>query len=168
MPSVCLGGAWHGMAWHKMGTVCKTHTLWPKHGKHVQSRVTPSTGTHLSPIHHKMSLERFVKHLACSRAQHKWTMHEHKWKSLNTLLECHTGPTQIHKDQIGLSPIKILEIFSQNHEPLPIFEKSLILETLTQFLNNLRQKRRKCFRKHTLKLKMQKTSLRVKMSKKWF
>ena len=75
--------------------------------------------------------EHSVKHIACNSEQHTWTMHEHDEIPLNTCLECHTEPTQIHKDQIGISPIKILEIFSQNHEPLPIFKKSLILETLT-------------------------------------
>ena len=58
-------------------------------------------------------------------------MHEHKWKCLNTCLECHTVPTQIHKDQMGLSPMKILKKISRNHEPQPIFEKSPSLETLT-------------------------------------
>ena len=58
-------------------------------------------------------------------------MHEHKWKCLNTCLECHMGPTQIYKDQMRLNLIKILKKNSQNHEPQPIFEKSPILENLT-------------------------------------
>ena len=114
-----------------MGNMCKTHTLWSKHVKHVQSRINPSTGTHLSPIQQKMSLEHFVKYIACNSELHQWKMHEHKWKYLNTCLECHMGPTQIHTDQMGLSPIKILEKISQRHEHQPIFEKSPILETLT-------------------------------------
>ena len=55
MHGVYLEDALHGIVRHKMGTVCKTHTLWPKHVKHVQARVNPSTRTHLSPIQHKMS-----------------------------------------------------------------------------------------------------------------
>ena len=58
-------------------------------------------------------------------------MHEHDEIYLNTCLECHTGPTQIHTNQMGLNLIKDLKIFSQNHEPQHIFEKTQILETLT-------------------------------------
>ena len=75
--------------------------------------------------------EHSVKHIACNSEQHTWTMHEHDEIPLNICLECHTGPTQIHTDQMGLSPITILKKHSQKHEPQPIFEKSPILETLT-------------------------------------
>ena len=137
MHGVCLSGAWHGIVRHKMGTVCKTHTHWPKHVKHVQLRVNPNIGTHLSPIQHKMPLEHFVKHLACNTALHEWTMHEHIEKCLNTWLKCHKGPTQIHTNQMGYNPIKILKQFSQNQELQPFFEKIPNFRTLRKFLHNL-------------------------------
>ena len=58
-----------------------------------------------------MLLEHFDKHLACNTALHEWTMHVHIEKCLNTCLKCHNEPTHIHTDQMGLSPIKILEKF---------------------------------------------------------
>ena len=36
-------------------------------------------------------------------------MHEHDEKCLNTSSNCHKGPTQMHKHQMGLSPIKKIE-----------------------------------------------------------
>ena len=59
----------------------------------------------------KMSLAHFDKHLACNNALHEWTMHEQIEKCLNISVKCHKGPTQIHTDQMGLSPIKTLKKF---------------------------------------------------------
>ena len=59
----------------------------------------------------RMSYEHSVKHIACNSEQHKWTMHKHDEICLNTCLDCHKGPTQMHKDQMGLSPIKNFEKF---------------------------------------------------------
>jgi len=58
-----------------------------------------------------MSLKHFVKHLVCNTKLHEWTMHEHIEKCLNTSVKCHKEPTQIHTEQMGLSPIKIFKIF---------------------------------------------------------
>ena len=40
-------------------------------------------------------------------------MHEHDETYLNTSLNYHKEPTQMHKHQMGLSPIKELKKFSQ-------------------------------------------------------
>jgi len=58
-----------------------------------------------------MSIEHFDKHLACNIILHEWAMHEHIEKCLNTSVKCHKGPTQIHKNEIGDNPIKILKKF---------------------------------------------------------
>ena len=155
VPSVCLGDAWRDTKWAQ----CVKHTPFDQN---MLTMFNQGYTQHFFQFNTRMSYEHFVKHIACNSAQHTLTMHEHDEICCNTCLECHMRPTQIHKDQMRLSPIKILKKFSQNHEPQTIFKKSPISETLSKFLHNRRQNRRKCFRKHTLKLKMQKTSLRVK------
>ena len=56
-------------------------------------------------------------------------MHEHGEICLNTCLNCHKVPTQIQTQQMGLSPIKILEgNFHKFKNPNP-FSKN------PQFLN---------------------------------
>ena len=61
----------------------------------------------------RMSVGHFDKHLSCNRVHRWWKMHEHNEICLNTCSNCHKGSTQIHKQQMGLSPIKNLERVSQ-------------------------------------------------------
>ena len=58
-------------------------------------------------------------------------MHEHDEKCLNTSSNCHKGPTQMHKHQMGLNPIKELKKFSQKIETQPNFQKSPFFKTLS-------------------------------------
>ena len=58
-------------------------------------------------------------------------MHEHDEICLNTSSNCHKGPTQMHKHQMGLSQIKELKIISQKLETQPNFQKSPIFKTLS-------------------------------------
>ena len=58
-------------------------------------------------------------------------MHEHEEICLNTSSNYHKGPTQMHKHQIGLSPIKELKKISQKLETQPNFRKSPIFKTLS-------------------------------------
>ena len=71
----------------------------------------------------RMSLGHSVKHLACNSEFQLWTVHEHGEICLNTSLECLKGPTQIHKHQMGLSPIKDFEKFSQKLRTSTHFRK---------------------------------------------
>ena len=59
-----------------MGKVCKTHTHWPKHVKHVQSRVNPINETHLSPIQHKNVIWAFCQ---TQNKQHYKTPMDNAW-----------------------------------------------------------------------------------------
>ena len=58
-------------------------------------------------------------------------MHEHDEKYLNTSSNFHKGPTQMHKHQMGLNPIKELKKISQKRETQPNFRKSQIFKTLS-------------------------------------
>ena len=58
-------------------------------------------------------------------------MHEHDETFLKTSSNYHKGPTQMHKHQMGLSPIKELKKFSQNLETQPNFWKFPIFKTLS-------------------------------------
>ena len=58
-------------------------------------------------------------------------MHEHDEICLNISSNCRKGPTQMHKHQMGLSPIKELKNFSQKLETQPNFLKSPIFKTLS-------------------------------------
>ena len=61
-------------------------------------------------------------------------MHEQGEICLNTSLECLKGPTQIHKHQIGLSPIKDYEKnFTKTKNPNPIFENPQFLNPNLKF-----------------------------------
>ena len=64
----------------------------------------------------KMSLGHFVKHLTCNKVYKWWKMYEYNEN-------CHKGPTQRHKQQIGLSPNKDFEKFSQKLRTLTYFWK---------------------------------------------
>ena len=57
-------------------------------------------------------------------------MHEHDEKCLNTSSNCHKGPTQMHKHQMGLNPNKELKKNSQKQETQPNFRKYPIFKTL--------------------------------------
>ena len=58
-------------------------------------------------------------------------MHEHDEKCLNTSSNCHKGPTQMHKHQMGLSPIKKIEKnFTKSKNPTQ-FSKILNFKTLS-------------------------------------
>ena len=58
-------------------------------------------------------------------------MPEHDEKCLNTSSNCHKGPTQMHKHQMGLNPIKELNFFMQKLETQRNFRKSPIFKTLS-------------------------------------
>ena len=58
-------------------------------------------------------------------------MHEHDEKCLNTSSNYHKGPTQMHKHQMGLNPIKELIFFLQKLETQRNFRKSPIFKTLS-------------------------------------
>ena len=58
-------------------------------------------------------------------------MHEHDDTCLKTSSNYHKGPTQMHKHQMGLSPIKELKKISKNLETQPNFRKSPIFKTLS-------------------------------------
>ena len=98
-----------------------------------------------------MSLGHFVKHLTCYNAQLLWKMHEQIEKCLNTNLKCLKGPTQMHQQQMGLSPIKILENFSKNWVTQPFFEKIPNFENSKLKSAKLKEKWKQCLEKHTLK-----------------
>ena len=51
-------------------------------------------------------------------------MHEQIEKCLNTNLKCLKGPTQMHKHQIGLSPIKDFEKNLHKHKNPNPFSKN--------------------------------------------
>ena len=71
-----------------------------------------------------MSLEHFVKHMACNTTIYLLAMHEHMEICLNTGLKCHKGPTQIHTKQMGHNLIKILKTFAQKQSSQPPFPKN--------------------------------------------
>ena len=98
-----------------------------------------------------MSLGHFVKHLTCYNAQLLWRMREQIEKCLNTNLKCLKGPTQMHQQQMGLSPIKILENFSKNWVTQPFFEKIPNFENSKLKSAKLKEKWKQCLEKHTLK-----------------
>ena len=58
-------------------------------------------------------------------------MPEHDEKCLNTSSNYHKGPTQMHKHQMGLNPIKELIFFLQKLETQRNFRKSPIFKTLS-------------------------------------
>ena len=58
-------------------------------------------------------------------------MPEHDEKCLNTSSNYHKGPTQMHKHQMGLNPIKELIFFLQKLETQRNFWKSPIFKTLS-------------------------------------
>ena len=124
MHGVCLGDAWHGIV----------STNWAKCVKHTpndQNMVTKFNQWYSQKLeliwvqnNTKMSLKHFDKYLACNIALHEWAMHEHIEKYLNTSLKCHKGPTRIHTDQMGHSPIKILKTFCLKSKFLTPFLKN--------------------------------------------
>ena len=123
VPSVCLGGAWHGIVRHKLGKVCKTHTQWLKHGTQVQSRVFPKIGTHLSPNQYKNVNWTFWQTLGMQHCTtwmgNAWThrkMPQYKCK----MPQGANTDTQIWN---RIQPNQNFEkILLKNHEPNPFFE----------------------------------------------
>ena len=128
----CIVCAWGGIEAQKKNFKCVKHIPIDKNKSSMfNQKEIQAKGLAWVQFNTRMSLGHSVKHLACNRVQYQWTMHEHKWKSLNTRLECHIGPTQIQAQQMGLSLIKILKKFHKNKNPNPIFWKSPIFKTLS-------------------------------------
>ena len=130
MNSVCMG--WHWGTKKKKFKCVKHIPIDKNKSSMFNQKEIQAKGLAWVKFNTRMSLGgHSVKHLACNRVQYQWTMHEHKWKSLNTRLECHIGPTQIQAQQMGLSLIKILKKFHKNKNPNPIFRKFPIFKTLS-------------------------------------
>ena len=68
-----------------------------------------------------MSLEHFVKHLACNSAQQSWKMHEHSENMPQYMLELPQGANTDVQTPNGTKPIKRLKKFSQKLESQPNF-----------------------------------------------
>ena len=120
------------------GKVCKTHTYWSKHVKHVQSRVNPSNGTHISPIQHKNATWAFCQTL---NMQHCKTPMDNAWTYVKMPKYKSKMPqganTDTHKPN-GTQPNKNFEKFLLKIKNPNPFLKSLNFRTLRKFLHNLR------------------------------
>ena len=123
----------HGMALrHKMEKVWKTHKHWLNMINMISQDKVQALELTWVQFNTKMSLGHFVKHLTCNEVHIWWKMHEHNEVCLNTCSNCHMGPTQIHKHQMGLSPIKkFWKFFHKYEEPQPTFWKSPLFKTLS-------------------------------------